>query len=253
MSLAFLAAAAAAPGAFAESYFAAARAADEARAREIAAATTIQRVWRGFRTRKRLDQLRAHARRAQTAFRAHLARRRVQQLREAHELRRREKVFHAMATVIQRWFRGYLARRDRVNCRRRREYLQRVEERAQRLMAQVAEESKKLNAESQRFEEAERAARFDATTANLHHLLSTRAQPGIFNSRLGEEFQVTAFGVPVEEHIRVSAKVRGREREEGEGEGERERPHRRVAHGAPRTSSRPPRRCAPARPRHSPA
>jgi hypothetical protein len=45
-----------------------------------------------------------------------------------------------------------------------------------------------------------------AVTQNLHHLVSTRAISGVYNSPMLAS-EATAFGVPVETHIRVNAKT----------------------------------------------
>ena len=43
-------------------------------------------------------------------------------------------------------------------------------------------------------------------TANLPHLLSTKPQPGIYNSPYTADNPPTAMGIPVEEHLRVGVK-----------------------------------------------
>ena len=47
---------------------------------------------------------------------------------------------------------------------------------------------------------------FKKVTANLHHLLSTKTQPGIYNSPYNQDQPPTAMGIPVEEHLRVGVK-----------------------------------------------
>jgi hypothetical protein len=45
-----------------------------------------------------------------------------------------------------------------------------------------------------------------AATENLHHLVSTYSTPGVFKSVLGEQFDATAFEIPLEQHIKDSFK-----------------------------------------------
>ena len=47
---------------------------------------------------------------------------------------------------------------------------------------------------------------FKKVTSNLHHLLSTKAQPGIYNSPYVADNPPTAMGIPVEDHLRVGVK-----------------------------------------------
>jgi hypothetical protein len=51
-------------------------------------------------------------------------------------------------------------------------------------------------------EAEEKAQReFNAVTQNLHHLVSTRVNAGIYNSPYSFEGPVTVNGIPVEDHI----------------------------------------------------
>jgi len=49
---------------------------------------------------------------------------------------------------------------------------------------------------------------FNAVTQNLHHLVSTKVNAGIYNSPYSFDGPVTVNGIPVEDHIN-SGKIEG--------------------------------------------
>jgi hypothetical protein len=44
---------------------------------------------------------------------------------------------------------------------------------------------------------------FHSVTQNLHHLVSTKVTPGIYNTPYFQDEVPTAFGVPIEDHLRT--------------------------------------------------
>lgn len=49
-------------------------------------------------------------------------------------------------------------------------------------------------------------SQFKKVSSNLHHLVSTRSMPGIYNSPYVADNPPTAMGIPVEEHLRAGVK-----------------------------------------------
>ncbi len=138
-------------------------------------------------------------------YRAHLARRRVRQLMDARYASLAAAVRHAAAAAIQRTFKGFYSRRHVHDFYSRKAYVAAVAARGEALRAELegalaAQLAAKLDAE-----EAAARASFDAATRGLHHLVSTKAQPGVYNPPWARRMEdvPSAFGVPLETHLRV--------------------------------------------------
>lgn len=111
-------------------------------------------------------------------------------------------------TQITRIVRGFLSRRLLLNFYDRRrvveQRMQKGQELRETLQARLASQL-----EAKADDEEERARKQFATAAEgLHHLVSTRAQPGIYNPpyAMGAADVPSAFNVPLEEHLRDGAK-----------------------------------------------
>ncbi|GMH68266.1 hypothetical protein TL16_g04888 [Triparma laevis f. inornata] len=108
--------------------------------------------------------------------------------------------------ILQRTFRGFYSRRYYHDYSARKAYIQSVVEKGDALRSTLA-----LNLQNQQIDEQERLMKeeeeeFKKVTSNLHHLLSTKTQPGIYNSPYTADNPPTAMGIPVEDHLRVGVK-----------------------------------------------
>lgn len=192
-------------------WFARQREAEAARAAERGAAESIQRAWRGHRTRALLASLQRHAVRIQAVFRGYEARRAAAVLRRRRAAARQKAYYDGAAAVIQRHWRGFLDRRDREDYYRRKQYIADVTARAEELRARVEEEQthhRRIEGLVRRSEQAERVRR---AASKAHHLLSTASRKGIYKSTHGEEYDPHALGQPVEHHLRESFRQSYRE------------------------------------------
>ena len=175
------------------------------------AATTIQRRWRGYSDRRYIAHLHAQATAIQRTFRGFLARRRVERLR-AEQRSRVEAAFYAsMAVAIQRVWRGHHSRTHYADFYRRRLYLQHVTQAGQQVARDMRQYSQQRSqqlraAQQQKFDDA-----VSQLARNTHHLLSTAAQPSVWRSRWGEQFDARVGGRRMEE--RVGEEWRRRERQ----------------------------------------
>ncbi|KAA0171319.1 hypothetical protein FNF28_00810 [Cafeteria roenbergensis] len=180
------------------------READAAAEKEAAAAVVLQRNWRGAVTRDNITTQLFACLLVQRVFRGHSGRRIVEQRRAlvAREQERARLAF--VATQVQRIVRGFLSRRLLLNFYKRREKVQqrheaglRLREETQRRLEQQVEQKR---------DEAETRARkaFAKASEGLHHLVSTRAQPGIYNPPYAASPAdiPSAFNVPLETHLR---------------------------------------------------
>lgn len=157
-------------------------------AEKRAACIVVQRVFRGFQGR----QVAAAAK---------------QQLLAFQELA----VFHYHCAVIQRTFRGYYSRRYLHDFSARRKYITTIKAKGDELRATLAQHHADLVQADEERAEDEARTEFERVTQNLHHLVSTAAVPGVYNSPYAPE-QPTALGLPIEDHLRagVSQLLRSR-------------------------------------------
>lgn len=142
-------------------------------------------------------------------YRGHLGRRRFHEELEAHMRRVRIAYFDAHATTIQRHFRGWHSRRYRFDFRKRKAYLIEVHAKAQEVRELLAQEALRSTAALQQGADEQAMRTFERKAATLHHLLSTKAQPGIFNSPFSVATgTLPAIGnVPLEQHLAATAKA----------------------------------------------
>jgi hypothetical protein len=150
---------------------------------------------------------RYYAREVQRVFRAHLSRKRVRRLLDRRYAALAAAPRHAAATAIQRHFRGYYSRKHLHNFYERKAYILTVAAKGEELRAAMDAAHAAQIARLQSDEEARAREEFDKTTQHLHHLVSTRAQPGVYNPPYAgsAEDVPSAFGVPLETHLRVGS------------------------------------------------
>lgn len=145
-----------------------------------AACIVVQRVFRGFQGRR-------------------VAAAAKQQLVAFQELA----VYHYHCAVVQRTFRGYYSRRYLHDFSARRKYITAIKVRGDELRATLAQHHANLVRADEERAEDEARAEFEKVTQNLHHLVSTAAVPGVYNSPYVPE-PPTALGLPIEDHLRAS-------------------------------------------------
>jgi len=108
-------------------------------------------------------------------------------------------------------FRGFHSRRYTHNYYARKAYIQAVMDKSETLRHHL--EGQLQDQVEATIEERERDARtkVEQLSAKLHHLVSTKTTPGIYNSPMHDGFLPTAFSIPVEEHLRHAIKPELRE------------------------------------------
>jgi hypothetical protein len=146
-----------------------------------------------------------YTREIQRLYRGHLARRRVRALVDARYAALLSAPRHYAATTLQRHFRGFYSRKYIKDFYARKAYVLAVTAKGEQLRAEMDAALAEQVARHLSQEEAKARAAFDAATQNLHHLVSTRAQPGVYNPPYAARMEdvPSAFGVPLETHLRV--------------------------------------------------
>ncbi|KAH9085192.1 hypothetical protein LEN26_020591 [Aphanomyces euteiches] len=176
---------------------------DENADKELGATICIQRLFRGQRVRARITRWRDAEIMISRIYRGHLGR--LKAMREARRRRTMQtnaRLYH-VARIIQSRYRGYASRKFKLNFATRKTYLKELEAKGnalretlrQRLEAQRVAELERVEAESR--------AELVKITTDLHHLVGTAVTPGVFSSPYTQS-KPTAFGVPVETHIRTN-------------------------------------------------
>lgn len=184
------------------------READEWREREDEAAKSIQRVWRGYRSRRLLAALHRYARSVQAQYRGYRARKAVAVLRQRRAADRKLAYYNEAAVQIQRHWKGFSTRRNREDFYRRKRYVAEVTRQAEELRARVAAEAAHMTRVEGDVRRAEQAERVKKATRNTHHLLSTASRKGIYASARGSEYDARAMGRTVEDHLRTTERER---------------------------------------------
>lgn len=178
------------------------REAEAMREKETIAAITIQRLWRGYVTRKLLEEFHGEATEIQRVFRGWLGRRFVEQLRRQRQLEAEAAFYSRQAMLIQKVVRGFLSRRrpeHKYNWVRRKRLLQMAEENSEKVQRDTQAELEALEQKLSELREEKTAAAFDSFLKRNHHLVSTGAIPGVFQRTTGA---VSAFGIPLDDHLR---------------------------------------------------
>mmetsp|Transcript_32957 Transcript_32957/g.78231 ORF Transcript_32957/g.78231 Transcript_32957/m.78231 type:complete len:292 (-) Transcript_32957:96-971(-) len=116
--------------------------------------------------------------------------------------------FDRMATRIQRLWRGHLSRKHVHSFYARRRYLEEVARKNAETRAMLDEEFWRSLEQQKRSEEERARTRFGSTISQMHHLVSTFSQPGIFNSPYLEVSggAPKVASLPIEEHLQRSAR-----------------------------------------------
>ncbi|CAM9706834.1 unnamed protein product, partial [Heterosigma akashiwo] len=162
------------------------------------------RLFRGQKVRAKLSAMKAGEMMIARVFRGHLGRKEARARQHATEVAQEIAIFHYHASIIQRTFRGFYSRRYRHDFSARKKYIADIVGKGETLRARLDEalvEQQMREAD----EAAQReAAEFQKVTQNLHHLVSTRAQPGVFAPPF--DAAPTAYGRTVEAHLAAGVK-----------------------------------------------
>ena len=149
-------------------------------------------------------------------YKGHKDRMRVEAVKEELYEKRRMMFFETQATVIQKWyftslcpifisFRGYMCRKYNHDYFARKQFLGHIMNKTKLVQDQMEEQAKASNIDYQKSKEEMARAEFTMITGNLHHLMSTKTQAGIYNSPYTAS-KPQAFNVDIETHLQTSFK-----------------------------------------------
>jgi len=178
------------------------QAAEAARPSEETACTRLQSAWRGRTTRVLIAYWAHHGLIVERITRGHLGRQCARRLRIVRDTKRQRDYFDAFAATIQLRFRGFHSRKYLHNFYARKAYIDAVLHKGDAIRTQLQHRLDEQVVE--RTSEQERTGResVNKLATRLHHLRSTASCAGIYNSPYHIGYHPTAFGVPVEDHLR---------------------------------------------------
>lgn len=187
------------------------RDADDHCEEETSAAICIQRLFRGQRVRALITRQRHAELTIARMYRGHLGRRKTKLQRRKRTHFEYITMLDCYAIVIQKSFRGWHSRTHKLDMRVRRAFVREIESKGEEMRRILQERLQKQRQDEQRTVEDAARRELEEVTGNLHHLISTRATPGVFNSPYVAS-KPTSFGQPVELHIEKNAKSLVRKR-----------------------------------------
>ena len=137
----------------------------------------------------------------------HKAKQLYKSLRDQEVKAKETSFYNYHAKLIQKLWRGYHSRRTVFDYYARRKYLATLNDKNEAVKVQMEEYLKSsLLEERKRKEEAARAE-FNEICKKVHHLSSTSAIPGIYNSPyIGVGMKPQAFNIDIETHLKTSFK-----------------------------------------------
>mmetsp|Transcript_23274 Transcript_23274/g.54969 ORF Transcript_23274/g.54969 Transcript_23274/m.54969 type:complete len:388 (+) Transcript_23274:123-1286(+) len=190
----------------AKKFFAVTQEANDALPSEVAAVTKIQSVHRASQIRSVYHAVVAAALLIQRMIRGCLGRRRAKSLSIERTNKLQLHFFHHCAAMIQRLWRGWFSRLHVHDFYMRRDYLVKVEQRGQWTQDFLASEHKEKLQVAKMEEELKVRQEFDSLAGDLHHLMSTRSIPGVYNPPYSDLLP-KAFEKPIEDHLRDACRV----------------------------------------------
>lgn len=169
-------------------------------------ATRIQRLYRGEHVRQTVRAWRAACVVIARVHRGHTGRGRACRAAADKSAFEELAVFQYHAVHAQRAFRGYYSRRYRHDYNARKAYILSVVEKGEQLRARLQEHLRAQRDGAARAMKGDAEQEFAEVTANLHHLVSTKNIPGVYNSPYMQDNLPAALGRPIEDHLRASTK-----------------------------------------------
>ena len=116
--------------------------------------------------------------------------------------------FHTVASIIQKIFRGYYVRKYKHDFYARKRYLTNVAQKNHEVRQKLDDFRKTSEIEEQKRKEEIARMELTKVASNVHHLCSTKAVPGVFNSPyISEEMKPQIFNVDVETHLKSTFKA----------------------------------------------
>ncbi|KAI8917652.1 hypothetical protein DFJ77DRAFT_313631 [Powellomyces hirtus] len=169
-----------------EQFFQMASDAELHRDEEHSAAIIIQKAWRGFVVRSRLENLNTAATTIQRYHRGYRGRELLERLIVARDTERRMSYYFDMAVQVQRIWRGYRTRAHVFDYYKRKAYIEGVKQKMESLREHLAQHLVEQEQQQQAYLASLAAQKADRLAGTRHHLLGTKDVPGIYSGEVGQ-------------------------------------------------------------------
>lgn len=114
--------------------------------------------------------------------------------------------FHHIASIIQKFWRGFRSRRKLHDFYKRRRYMDQVVARGDRTVEFLRRQYKDKLEKAKIEEEHATQKAFTELTSQIHHLVGTHRIAGVFNAPYAPQLP-SAFGKPLEQHLRDNCHI----------------------------------------------
>jgi len=168
------------------------------------AAITIQAIRRGIVKRRQIKSTKQAAIILQRIWRGFLAREIATHVSMLRDKQRAHMLWYSAARTIQKTFRAFYCRRYRHSYYERQSYLEAVKIKNQHICEVSEAVAEKMYEERTQILDEQERQEFETLTTDLHHLKSTANCPGVYNSPYVEP--IRAFGTPMEQHLQNNFK-----------------------------------------------
>jgi hypothetical protein len=142
----------------------------------------IQSCYRGWTTRRRIKKLHSQATVIQKWYRGHVARKLYGKLVKEGLYNMRMKHYHAMATLIQKTWKGYYCRKYIHNYYSYKNYLQAVNRTNRIVRDQLKIYQSQINQQMETHQKKREEMLVEEEARQTHYMLSTTVLPGVYNS-----------------------------------------------------------------------
>ncbi|KAI8822519.1 uncharacterized protein EV422DRAFT_524309 [Fimicolochytrium jonesii] len=155
------------------------------RDREHHAAISIQRCWRGFLVRRRIQTLHSTATIVQRYYRGFRGREDLSRLIFKRSKDRRIRHYHDMAVRVQRIWRGFWVREYVFDYYKRKAYLENVKQKIEEFRIHLDNHAAHQHQQHLDYIHDLAVQKSAKLAATRHHLLGTKAVPGVYSGPVG--------------------------------------------------------------------
>lgn len=170
---------------------------------ELKSAIIIQKNVRTLLCRKRFLLLKREALEVQKAFRGYLARASHQKDVEEQNDNLMKQFFEYHISIIIKHWKGYHCRKYVMDYHANKKWLEKTKKLNEETLIQFREQALKKQYEVDRINEENQRKNFINIAKNLHHLVSTKHIPGVYNTPyLPAELKPQVYNADIEEHLK---------------------------------------------------
>ena len=170
---------------------------------ELNAAIVFQKYARRLICRKRFLLLKSQALEVQKALRGYLARANHQKDLAEQNDNLMTQFYNYHVSIIQKHWQGYRCRKNIMDYQANKRWLEITQKKNEETLIEMKELAAKKQYELERKNEEEQKNNFYKIASNLHHLISTKEIPGVYNTPyLPPELKPQVYNADIEEHLK---------------------------------------------------